>query len=302
MLEQFPFPCTYVQLAIEPVPGKRVWRYPLFFYRLVAAFFKARRVLKQVRPEEVTSMGGLISLPVCLAAWWLNIPLTLFELNAVPGKAIRWLSPLAERIYVCFEKAGHWFDPSKVYQLEYPLRFTKEDVLSKQEAHKKITMPSDKKTILVLGGSQGSQAINNLMMQLLKKYPEFMNQVAIIHQMGSSSVGEQTALEYYSQFYADQGVAGIFFEFIPDLAPYYSAADVVICRAGAGTLFELAFFGKRALLMPLEKSAEGHQFENALAMIQKHPDLFSLVRQPHCEDDSAVLYRALVKVLDGIGK
>ena len=81
------------------------------------------------------------------------------------------------------------------------------------------------------------------------------------------------------------------------MAPYYVAADVVICRTGAGTLFELEFFEKKALLMPLERSAEGHQLENALAMIQKRPDLFSLVRQSHCEKDSSLLYKVLVRVL-----
>ncbi len=297
LLEKFPFSCTYVQLSLEPVPGKKFWRYPLFCYRFIKAFFQSVRVLRRARPVSITCMGGLVSLPVSLAAWRLGIPITLFELNAVPGKAVRWLTPLAERIYICFEKAGNFFDPAKVYQLEYPLRFEEKHKLTKQEACKQISLPAYKKTILVLGGSQGSEAINDLMILLLMEYPEFMDTVTVIHQMGAAQMGDLTAVEYYSQFYDDEYIQGVFFDFTPDLHPYYSAADVVICRAGAGTLFELEFFEKKALLMPLEMSAEGHQLENALAMIQKRPDLFSLVRQPHCEDNIDRLYQALVRKL-----
>lgn len=296
--EKFPFSCTYVRLPMIPLPGKKIWRYPLFFYRLATSFLSSVRILKRTRPESVTSMGGLVSLPVCLAAWWLGIPVTLFELNAVPGKAVRWLAPLAQRIYVCFNKAGSIFDPAKVYQVDYPLRFNKEHKLSKVQACKQIGLDPSKKVVLILGGSQGSRAINNLMMMLLKKYPDFMGQLAVIHQTGASQIAGQTALDYYSQVYADNGIDGIYFDFVADLHPYYSAADVVICRAGAGTLFELEFFNKQSLLVPLELSAEGHQLENALAMIQKRADLFSLVRQPHCEDDIKVLYSPLNKALD----
>jgi UDP-N-acetylglucosamine--N-acetylmuramyl-(pentapeptide) pyrophosphoryl-undecaprenol N-acetylglucosamine transferase len=293
IVNKFPFIGSTVPLDVDQLPGKKFWRYPAFLYRLVKAFFKSYRVLKATRPASVLSMGGLVSVPVCLAAWTLGIPITLFELNAVPGKAVRWLAPLATRIAVCFEKAGISFDPTKVSVVEYPLRFTEQHKLSKHEAEKKI----DKKMILVLGGSQGSRAINDLMVRLFRQYPEFASQVTVVHQVGVSKIKEQTALEYYREFYLHEGIEGFFFDFIPDLHPYYCAADVVIGRAGAGTLFELAFFEKKSLLMPLEKSAEGHQLENALAMIQKRPDLFSLVRQPHSEDNIAVLYQALVKSL-----
>ncbi len=293
--EKFPFACRTISLAVEPVPGKRFWRYPLFLYRLLSSFFVARRAFLEQRPQEVVSMGGLVSVPVCFAAWWLNIPITLYELNAVPGKAVRWLAPLASRINVCFDKNTFSFDPEKLYQVPYPLRFSQEDILSKQDARTRLGLPLDKKVILVLGGSQGSQALNDLMMKLLKAYPTFMKNYTIIHQTGSSPA-EQSARDYAQQYQLNK-VEHTCFEFMPDLAPYYCAADVVICRAGAGTVFELAFFAKKAIYIPLETSAEGHQLENALAMIQKHPDLFCLVRQSHAEHETGKLYQQLAKAL-----
>lgn len=296
IVEQFPFVGSYEQISLLPVPGKKFWRYPAFFFHLLKGIFESYHALKKYAPERVVSMGGLVSVPVCLAAWLRGIPVTLFELNAAPGKAVRWLAPLADQIHVCFASAGKGFDPAKVFLKEYPLRFTEK--MRTEKARADLNIPSNKKVILILGGSQGSRALNKLIGNLVSKDSSFFSDIVVLHQTGTSMIGGQSSARLYADLYEKAGVAAQCVPFVPDLAPYYAAADVVISRAGAGTVFELAYFKKKALLMPLEYSAEGHQLENTLAMMQRYPDLFSLVRQPHCEENSAVLHKALLRVLE----
>ena len=264
----YPFVTSYVPLRLMPFPGKEVWRYPFFFWDCVRAFSKSFIELWKNKPERVISMGGAISVPVCLAAWCLRIPIDLFELNAVPGKAVIWLAPLAERVFVCFEQAKRFFNRS-VQLVPYPLRFGPQDKLPADQAKRHLGLDPAKKTLLVLGGSQGSRSINELMKQFFAEH--HLSSVQLIHQAGASNVPD------LKQFYADHGQDALVFDYLHDLRYAYSAADLVIARAGAGTLFELQFFGKKSLIIPLETTTTAHQVDNARAMAQLSPDLFTVV-------------------------
>ena len=124
-------------------------------------------------------MGGYISLSVCLAARILHIPIDLFELNAVPGKAVTWLAPLARKIYVCFDQTKSFFKKEKVELTEYPIRFGSEDRIPKASAQVQLGLDPWKVTLLVLGGSQGSRSINELIKKLFIDHPEFSFSVQV---------------------------------------------------------------------------------------------------------------------------
>lgn len=279
---------TYCSLPIVPIPGKKIWRYPIFVYRALQAFIMSFSALRRHRPLRVVSMGGFISVPVCFAAWVLRIKVQLFELNAVPGKAIRWLAPLADTIFVCFPEAAHFLDPRKVRQVSYPLRFQPSDRMTQSEARAKLSLSLDKTVLLVIGGSQGSQALNALVKGFFSA--SFDNKFAVIHQTGSGGAAVEAE---YRAFYKERGIEAVVFAYTHELNICYEAADLVISRAGAGSVFELAFFSKRSILIPLEVSAEAHQLENAQAIMKQYSSLFSLVRQHAAENDPTVLARAI---------
>ncbi len=296
LAQQYSSSFTYCALPIEQVPGKRIWRYPLFFYRFIQSFIISFLELRAKKPASVMSMGGLVSLPVCWAAWFLKIDVILFELNAVPGKAVRWLAPCADKVQVCFEEAGDYFDKKKVLNVPYPHRFTDEKNVSQEVAREHLGIDPARKTILILGGSQGSYAINQLIKCLVEDYPYFAQEVTIIHQTGASLYEQKDASSWFTQFYKQRGVRSLVFDFNQELHYCYLAADIIIMISGAGTLFVIEHFNKRALLIPLEH-AQGHQVDNALAMIKRHSDLFTMIRQHHAYDSIPLFYDKIKKML-----
>jgi UDP-N-acetylglucosamine--N-acetylmuramyl-(pentapeptide) pyrophosphoryl-undecaprenol N-acetylglucosamine transferase len=283
----------HCSLPVIPVPGKKVWRYPIFAYRALQAFMISLRALRRYRVERVVSMGGFISVPVCLAARFLQIPVHLYELNAVPGKAVRWLAPIAQTILVCFPEAAIFFDSRKVHRVDYPLRFGVGDTMSREAARAHFGITSSKKIVLVLGGSQGSQALNRLVKRFFEK--NVLTDSAVIHQTGSTQGDPKKEFDH---FYKEQGVEAVVFAYTHELNIAYEAADLVISRAGAGSLFELLFFQKKSIIIPLEASAEAHQLENALSMCARYPKLFTLVRQTDAERNPALLYDLIRNALN----
>ena len=285
-------------LPILPLPGKKWWCYPRFFLSMIKSFFISFRILRSKRPYQLISMGGLVSIPVCLAARLLGIKIILFELNAIPGKAVTFLAPLAHKIWVCFDDAGTYFKSEKVQIHSYPLRFTEKDRLQQDEARKNLGLEPQKKTLLIVGGSQGSQTINTIIETLISEYPQVLREIQIIHQTGAYKIGTEFAHHWFADFFQRKDSTAVVFDFTDDLHICYSAADVVIARAGAGTLFELQYFLKKTLIIPLENVAQSHQVDNALAMIRQNPELFFLLRQRHLQKMPSLLYDQLTKMLN----
>lgn len=281
---------TYCYLSLEPAPGKRFWRYPFFFYRLMQATIESFKILRTKKPESVMAMGGLISVPVCLAAWMLNIRVVLFELNAIPGKAVQWLAPFADTIFVCFEEAGAYFKKKSVAVVPYPHRFNKKSLSVN------LQLDPAKKTILVLGGSQGSYGINHLLRRFVEELSDDAQHFTILHQTGSYPYEQESPSIWFDRFYKKHAIDARVFDFSADLQTHYHAADVIVCRAGAGTLFEIEHFNKQALLVPLEYAAQGHQVDNAFAMIKRRSDLFTLIRQ-HQAQKSLSLFKERLTML-----
>ncbi|HSW74145.1 MAG TPA: UDP-N-acetylglucosamine--N-acetylmuramyl-(pentapeptide) pyrophosphoryl-undecaprenol N-acetylglucosamine transferase [Candidatus Limnocylindria bacterium] len=266
----------YVPLAVDNVPQKLLG-YPAFIAQCVWALCTSMYYLYRYKPTSVTSLGGYISLPVCLAAWLLRIPIHLFELNVVPGKAVHFLLPLATKIHICFEETRQHIASNhqpKCTLQPYPLRFTTHDLaLSKHAACKQLGIASEKYTLFVTGGSQGSLSINKLVQQWVVEHTHLRHDITIIHQ-----TGHHPSIDWKS-FYQQHGIDAIVFEYDNNVVPYYRAADLVLCRAGAGTLFEILFFKVPCITIPLETKSTAHQVDNAQAMARNYPYLFTIFYQ-----------------------
>lgn len=258
-------------LPLDNIPS-RFYHYPQFIwqfmYSLVASFYH----LIALRPARIIVMGGYISIPVSMAAFLLRIPRDLYELNAVPGKATKLLAPLATTINVCFQQTKKNFNVKKTVFAPYPIRFHSESI-TREQAHTNLNLEPAHTTILILGGSQGSVSLNNAVKKYFEKHPEYSGHINIIHQTGSLDSTD------WSNIYKDFQIPALVFDYHPELTLHYQAADLIICRAGAGTIFETIFFKKPCILVPLEIPGNNHQLHNAQAVAKEYPDLCKVIRQ-----------------------
>jgi UDP-N-acetylglucosamine--N-acetylmuramyl-(pentapeptide) pyrophosphoryl-undecaprenol N-acetylglucosamine transferase len=228
----------------------------------------------------------MIALPVVLAGYWLGIERELFELNAVPGKAIALLSRWATRVMVCFPQAAHAFTQVPVSVVPYPIRFTSTKNTPTSHAHSPC---AQKKTILILGGSQGSLWLNNAIRSWIKQ-TKIKSEIACIHQCGTDVASLQALYHAY-------GIPAHVFTYEDNLLPYYQAADLIVCRAGAGTLFEAVHFKKKIIVVPLETDYTDHQKDNAVALAHMYPTLITILRQKECMAQATLFGRTLEQLL-----
>ena len=255
------------------------------------SFFISFFYLCKNRPSAVISTGGIVAIPTCIAAFILRIPITVYALDALPGKAIKALIPCASVIHVCFKTAQKQFPQKKCSYIPYPVKYTdKKNMPDKQTAQKNVGLSLDKKTILILGGSQGSVFLNDCIKNIISK-PGFNNQTTqIIHQTGSTDSTDWKSL------YNSRDITAHVFSYHPELSLLYIAADVIICRAGAGTLFEIKFFEKKCIIIPLKTNTTDHQIHNAHAMSADYPDLFEYILQEDVEKNPTVLSSRLNQI------
>lgn len=271
---------VHVPLAIEPLSLKKFWRIPIALTKYIRSCIKSYRYLAQQPVQKVITTGGHVALPVCIAAKLLNIPIELYELNAVPGKAIHLLSHIAQTIYVCFPYAQHYFTRKKCLVATYPLQPSlQKNPLTKKEARNSLQLDPLKTTVLVLGGSQGSIFINNLIKKWLPYASRAYKNLQIIHQTGNQDTTDWQA------FYKKYNLPFKAFPYYHDMHQLYSAADIIICRAGAGSLFEAVHFKKNCITIPLEAHAGNHQVINAQAIKKQYPELIHILYQSSLTND-----------------
>lgn len=273
IVELYPWISRYVPLALINFPGANILRYPLFIFQFLKCFIVSLYQLYRHKPVKLVSMGGYISIPVALASKCLGIPLVLFELNAVPGRATMQLARLANKIHVCFNEAQQYFDDSKVVYTPYPIRFTESDRIGRREACIALGIDPTKKVLLVLGGSQGSRYINQLLTDLTKKYISKHADIQVIHQTGAIDV------EPLRMMYQDHTITSHVFDYKKNLGLCYESSDIIIARAGAGTIFEIAFFEKPVILIPLETKTTDHQVANAQSARHVYSDVHVVKQQ-----------------------
>jgi UDP-N-acetylglucosamine--N-acetylmuramyl-(pentapeptide) pyrophosphoryl-undecaprenol N-acetylglucosamine transferase len=230
------------------------------FFKVPVGFVQALWILLRYMPDVVFSKGGFVAIPTVLAAWVYRIPVLIHESDAIPGVANRFLSNFASRIAVAYPLAEDYLPQERTALVGNPLR---EDVTGGDAAmlRKKLEFTESKKTIFVIGGSQGSQVINKAIIRIL---PALLKHFQVIHQTGEKNYDECMVLA------AEQGVKVGRDGYYPAkflegdlLRDTFALADLVISRAGATTIAEIGANKKPAILVPLEGSANDHQRLNA---------------------------------------
>lgn len=218
---------------------------------------QAARLLRAERPDVVVGVGGYASGPVAFAAWMRRVPLLIVEPNSYAGLANRVLGRLARRIFVCFpgtDRQG--FFPAAKKVLLGPLVRKGIDAGDRGTALAAFGLEPGRFTVLVMGGSGGAHAINTAM----KDAATELAGLQVLHQTGEKDV--QAVTEGYRAARVHANVV----PYLSDMAGAYAAADLVICRAGATTVAELAVCGKRAVLIPYPFAADNHQEHNARSL------------------------------------
>jgi UDP-N-acetylglucosamine--N-acetylmuramyl-(pentapeptide) pyrophosphoryl-undecaprenol N-acetylglucosamine transferase len=215
-------------------------------------------------PDVVFAKGGYVSFPVAVAAWLYRIPVILHESDAAPGLANQILSRLAKRIIVSFPGSETFFPERKVILVGNPIR---EELASgsKEEAVKKFSLDPSKKTILIIGGSQGARSLNRAVLNIL---PKLLKKWQTIHLTGKNEY--ESVLQEAGKLGVKAAHGGYHpYPFLFDeLWHAFSAADLVVSRAGANALTEIAANAKPAIIVPIEGSANKHQEQNAFAFSQ----------------------------------
>jgi len=215
-------------------------------------------------PDAIFSKGGYGSLPVVLIGWLFRIPILVHDSDAVPGLANRISAKFSKRIAVSFQEAEKYFPESKTALIGNPVRTdlvqicTSENPEDKVQVKNIFQITSQKPVIFILGGSQGSQSINEMILEIL---PQLLEKYELIHQVGLKNYQDiQKRLKNIPKGY----------HLYPSLeesqmAAAYLASDLIISRAGAASVFEIAACGKPSILIPLPNSASDHQRENAFS-------------------------------------
>lgn len=216
-------------------------------FRIAVGFFQSLLILIRVRPAVVFSKGGFVSVPVVWASGLLRIPVIIHESDITPGLANRLSIPFAKKICYSFEETANFIPKNKSMNTGLPIR---QELLdgSKDRGLELCRFTRNKPVLLIIGGSQGSVTINTVIRESL---PVLLTSYNICHLCGKGNLGSD--VENYVQF-----------EYVKDeLAHLLGAADLVISRSGATTLFELLALQKPSLLIPLGAGSRGDQVLNA---------------------------------------
>ncbi len=225
----------------------------------------ARRV-REFRPDVAMGVGGYGTVPPVLAAAAMGVPYALLEQNVRPGKANRFLAAGAARIYVQWPQAKAAFPGcgARVRVTGSPLRSSLRPV-PRAEARRRFGLEEGRPTLAVVGGSQGAEALNRGAVEGLDGTT---GKLQVIHVAGAARAESVRAA------YRARGARAVVCDFVNDMEFLYSAADLVLCRAGAMTIAEVAAFGVPAVLVPIGRSSGDHQRENARAAARQGGAMF----------------------------
>jgi UDP-N-acetylglucosamine--N-acetylmuramyl-(pentapeptide) pyrophosphoryl-undecaprenol N-acetylglucosamine transferase len=235
----------------QGVRGKSPLHMALLPYRLLHAFWQAARAIRALRPDVVLGMGGYVSFPGGMMASALNRPLVIHEQNSIPGTTSRWLAHLADRVAASFEAS--FPAARRAIVTGNPIRAVFRGLPPPNE---RFAQRTGALRLLVLGGSLGAQALNETLPKAIALLPQAQRPV-VVHQAG------ERHLAVVEAGYASAGVAARCVAFLDDVAAELAAADLVVCRAGATTLAELAAVGVAAILVPFPFAIDDHQTQNA---------------------------------------
>ena len=244
----------FESIDFSGVRGKGLATFVMLPGRLLQAFWQSLQVLRRVKPDVVVGLGGYITFPAGMMSVLLGKPLVLHEQNSVAGLANKVLAKVADRIFTAFPgvlKKGIW--------VGNPLRPA---FIGGPDPATRFAGRSGPLRLLVLGGSLGARALNDIVPRALALLP-VTERPLVLHQSGAAQIDALRAN------YTAAGVSAQLTPFIDDTAQAFANADLVICRAGASTVTEIAAVGAAALFVPFPFAVDDHQTRNARFLVDQ---------------------------------
>lgn len=270
-------------LWIAGIQRKLTWSNLMFPFKLISSLFKSARIIKKFQPDVVIGTGGFASGPLLEMATRYRVPALIQEQNSFAGITNKLLAKKVQKICVAYDSMQQFFPEEKIVKTGNPVRL---DLLNTEENREaglaKFNLDPTKKTLLILGGSLGARAINRLIDRELQFILD--QGLQIIWQCG------QLYYEEYKKHNAKDNVQVLAFIDTMNLA--YAAADVIISRAGAGSVSELALVGKPVIFIPSPNVAEDHQTKNAEAIVAKNAAV--LMKESELETQFESQFKKLV--------
>lgn len=252
--------------------------------KLIRSFRKCMRILKDFSPDVVIGTGGFVCGPVIYAAGLLKIPTLIQEGNSFAGKTIKFLAERSDKVVINFPETEKYLKrKDNIIRIPHPIRSSLK-VTEKSKAVEAFEMSPMNKTIFIFGGSQGARGINRAVEKIAFRLSE--SGINIIWQTGKTDF-----TDLKSRFTGSEKNIRIL-EFIDNIDIAYSAADLVICRAGITSIMELASMQKACILIPLPGSAENHQEMNALNLAEKNAAV--MIRENGIDDK---LYTEIINII-----
>ncbi|WP_430813031.1 undecaprenyldiphospho-muramoylpentapeptide beta-N-acetylglucosaminyltransferase [Carboxylicivirga sp. RSCT41] len=263
-MEMEKVPAAGFEIVGLPVAGlhrKLTLRNLAFPFKLLRSLLKAKSVIRNFKPDVAVGVGGYASGPVLRIASQSGIPSLLQEQNSFPGITNRLLAKKAAKICVAYDKMERFFAKDKILITGNPVRNDLLSDISKEEALSHWKLAQDKKTILVIGGSLGARSVNNGIINTISDLPAG---IQVIWQTGKfyfSEMNEKLPSELKGRV--------VVTDFISRMDMAFAAADLVVSRAGASSISELAILGKPTVFVPSPNVSEDHQTKNAMALVEK---------------------------------
>lgn len=265
-------PAAGYQIIGLPVAGfdrKHLLKNISVLIKLMKSQIKARRIIKEFKPDAAVGVGGYASGPTLKVAGSMGIPTLIQEQNSYAGVTNKLLAKKACKICVAYEGMERFFDKEKIILTGNPVRQNLlNQQMSREDAIRSFNLNPTKKTVLIVGGSLGARTINNCVLNGLDQIRQ--SGVQFIWQTGKFYINEAKEKVGQAENYPMLHTT----DFITDMAAAYSAADLVISRAGAGSISEFCLLGKPVILVPSPNVAEDHQTKNALALVAKDAALY----------------------------
>lgn len=249
---------NFLSVSVSGMPRKFTLGFISWAFKLLVSFFVALYYVLKYRPAFIVGTGGYVAFPVLAAGVLLRVPCYIHDSDAYPGIVSRAIAPFAKCVFLAFEEARTRLKASKIIVNGNPLREFNCGG-AKIEALEKFGFSPDKKTLFVMGGSQGAKTINKAILEVSKELTEKYN-LQIIHQSGAKNYDEAKSL-------LPERLEGyVLRPYFDDMSIPYAACDFVVARAGSISLSELNNCGLPAILVPYPHAAANHQYHNAKAM------------------------------------
>ena len=292
------YPIHHVQVqglrrSLSPANFKAAWL-------ALTSPIKAKKILKEFKPDLVVGTGGYVSWPVCKAAASMGIPTALHESNAIAGVAVKMLQNSVDRIYLNFEKTGETLTcpREKLMKVGNPV-MNGFSSLTRAEARRQLGIPDKYKYIILsYAGSMGAEKVNDAVLCLMREFTAKHPEVYHIHATGSIEL--ELCTSQFKEMGLDKYENIELCEYIYDMPVKMAAADLTINRAGAMTVSELAITGKCAIFIPSPNVAENHQYKNAKVLYDA--GAAGLFEEKELTDGAKPLIAEVEKLLSEEGK